>query len=63
MPQAIGMTFHIDQSWRYLRWPYQAKVIKVLERMSSKTAWRMADWNMGQVTGKWRNKREGGKDD
>src|SRR5579863_1404837 len=33
MPQLARMTFH-SASLRYLRWPYQAKVIKIFETVS-----------------------------
>src|SRR6266436_375157 len=35
MPQLARMTFH-KASLRYLRWPYQAKVMKMFERVSSR---------------------------
>src|SRR5260370_31764195 len=35
MPQLTAMTFH-SASLRYLRWPYQAKVMKIFEMVSSR---------------------------
>src|ERR1700732_3152391 len=35
MPQLARMTFH-SASLRYLRWPYQAKVMKIFDMVSSK---------------------------
>src|SRR4029077_876599 len=35
MPQLARMTFH-SASLRYLRWPYQANVMKMFEMVSSK---------------------------
>ena len=36
MPQLTRMTFH-SASWRNFRWPYQAKVMKMLEKMRRMT--------------------------
>jgi hypothetical protein len=50
MPQLTRMTFH-SASWRNFRWPYQAKVMKMLEKMSRITV-HMVDWmRAGWATG------------
>src|SRR6267378_7474688 len=47
MPQLARITFH-SASLRYLRWPYHAKVMKMLEIVSSKmvrTRFSAPDWD------------------
>jgi hypothetical protein len=33
----MRMAFHMGQAWPYLRWPYQAKVMKMFEQERRRT--------------------------
>jgi hypothetical protein len=43
MPQLTRMAIHTGESFMFRRCPYQAKVMKMLERQSRPTVFHMSD--------------------